>query len=645
MPDDYTNEQLDDLGELLARTVIPGNILTLAKSVLGDEGAHDAANDFGNVAVFARRVVESIHKAGRIPETVALLLQGTNPNSYLTYNLNRILLGGRLDDDKAHQAFVNRYEPFLSSDMFRKKFPRIMRTVCAIGLGTGVNKLLGTGFLVGPDLVMTNFHVLQRYLKVGADGTIQENGDGDQIFCFFDYFSEPGPRFPPVNGKHSFLVVPAVKDSWLVKGSVLLPNDGIDDHDAAAAKGKYDYAVIQLSRKVGNLPSQQSGGGARGWLTLPSKVDMFEGRRVIVYQHPGESPQQFDVGDYKQLDTSRTRVRYTVSTAKGSSGGAAVDSEGQLFALHVAEVMNPALPGVEQMNQGVLITLIADDLKDTPRWSPQPPPDDQPMSFWSLTDDLANPQPIIGRGTFRDHVYEMSTSPKPRVMVVWGPAGSGVRYSMRLLERILGAQTPIVPFSQKDLSTKTPRDFVRSLLGALGISGVDVPTQKPTEDVPRFLRELTRWLAARLAEDEQKKRIRYPAWIVLNTVMPPGERFEWAESLNDFIAALAGVHDIDQEEVEVQQLRLLFLTSNPASLPLTGIQRKDEDLAQDTNYIDGFIECLRRALHAIDKEKDFGGVPFFEGQASKELQSNPASPPRQVLSELARDYIFYASKP
>jgi sugar lactone lactonase YvrE len=77
----------------------------------------------------------------------------------------------------------------------------------------------------------------------------------------------------------------------------------------------------------------------RGWFSLPDAIKaMTPEQRVIIFQHPLRAPQATDVGQYEQLDPSGTRVWYAVSTAEGSSGGAAVDSDGRLFALHNAVV-------------------------------------------------------------------------------------------------------------------------------------------------------------------------------------------------------------------------------------------------------------------------------------------------------------------
>lgn len=134
----------------------------------------------------------------------------------------------------------------------------------------------------------------------------------------------------------------AAKD-WLVYARKFRIDDGTAR--AQLPVNKLDYAVIRLAKSIGDRPSRMSGGPIRGWLTLPAEpCDYLEPRRVVVFQHPGGAAQQMDVGQFVQLDPSATRAWYRVSTAKGSSGGAAVSANGELFALHNAEVESPPGP-------------------------------------------------------------------------------------------------------------------------------------------------------------------------------------------------------------------------------------------------------------------------------------------------------------
>lgn len=593
----FTPEQLEDFGELLALHLNRGNIAWLATSVLGKDAVLDAANAEGDNA-FARAIVDALAIAEKVADAITLLQQ--EKVSLLTVGLNHILSNQRLEASATYQAFVNQYEPFLSSADFLERTPRIMRTLCAIGVGEAVNGIAGTGFLVGPDLVLTNCHVIPELIVIAADGTITEKAQGDQLYCFFDYNSAPTPRVPhDYTKKSAFIAARAKQTGWLEAARGPLPYDGTDQCPADA-NGRYDYALIRLERPMGKLPARRSGGEARGWLTLPENIDaMIRAQRIIVHQHPGAAPQQFDIGDYVGLDVTQTRVRYTVSAARGSSGGAAVDSKGNLFALHNAEVRPLGTP---PMNQGVRIDTIAQDLAATrPNWNAFAPATQQP--FWSMNEDLDDPQPIIGRDEFRENILAMLAPNKRHVVAVWGPPGCGLKYSVKLLRRTLGTTARVVEYSADNLSTDTPQTFLRKLASEVGLSGLaanPIPEPNATENLARWLRiDLPRWLVGRLEDDAKRNPAGGPIWIVLNTAV---KDFLWDDNIKELVAAMAGVHDLGQVSIEIPQLRFVFLASSPHVLPITGVPRFDDDLTTYTTYAAEFAECVQRASYALDRE-------------------------------------------
>lgn len=601
-----TDEQLDDFARLLARHVTRGNIEWLATSVLGRDAIEQAGNEVGDTAAFARRILATLDAAGRIPQLLVLLRQESHHNSLLTLGLNNILGGIRLDDEEAKQRFVNEYEPFLNVAKMRELLPRVLRTVCAVGLGDPVKKIVGSGFLITPDVVLTNFHVLEPFLEVDpATKAVRANAPGDQLFFFFDYLWEPAPDVPPDAAKPSVICVRAAPD-WLLHARRLLPGDGTEN-SPATVEDEYDYAVIKLERRVGALPARLSGGVIRGWLPLPKdKIDMNGERRVMVFQHPQRSPQQFDIGKYVRRDPSGTRVWYSVSTAHGSSGGAAVDNEGQLFALHNAEVKVEVIgDGGERLklNQGVRIDLIVEDLSAAlPDVVNVAAPAEDPVSSWSLTDSLSDPSPVIGRREFREKVVSMFGPNAERVLVVTGPPASGLRYSVKLLRHTLGSHVPVVEFKPGDLQGLGPKDFLRALCEDLGLLGLTaMPEARSTEDVQGWLRyDLPLWLSTQILKDEERDKRRYPAWVVIDTVIPD-KRLLWADNLKELVAALVGVHDPGQPTVDVSQLRWLFLASNAGGLPVTGVNQFVEDLGAYTTYEADFAECLQLAWRTIDK--------------------------------------------
>ena len=132
-----------------------------------------------------------------------------------------------------------------------------------------------------------------------------------------------------------------------------------------------------------------------------------------------------------------------------------MDSEGHLFALHNAEVLGTA-DGMK-LNQGIRIDKIAADIAGAAvSLGTVATQQSTSSQFWSLNDDASNPEPIVGRSVFRDLVAEIHESGRPRVLAVTGSAGSGVKFSARLLRRTLGAQVPVVEFSARELQSLSP---------------------------------------------------------------------------------------------------------------------------------------------------------------------------------------------
>ena len=656
---ELSEQQRADLATLLAESVPRPNIATLAVSVLGREVLAAAGNEVSDTAGFAARIVELLDEAGRTAEFIDVLREDLHRDGRLATRLNHVLGGGRLDDAEALQRLVNMQEPFFNTAEFEAELlPRLRRTVCAIGRGAPHNDIVGSGFLIAPDLVLTNFHVVDAFVGL-RDGRWRSKPD-TEVFCIFDYRMAPAPNLPPDDSAARRCLCVRGATDWLEYGREPLADDGTDKA-AQDVGSRYDYAVIRLERPVGTQPARRSSARPRGWLPLPTQIDVHAppegGRRVLLFGHPQKLPQNFDVGTYVGLDLSGTRVRYSVSAARGSSGGPAVDSKGRLFALHNAEVTQNGAVAVAagtaglKLNQGIRIDRIAQDLTaGAPELVSELTNAGDPAvdaRFWSLSDDPADPQPVIGRSRFRANVGAMRAPEGGRVMVVTGPEGSGVRFSIRLLRRTLGAQIPVVVFKPGDLQRLSPKDFLRVLVDELGLLNVaQIPEPKPTEQLSRWLRmDLPVWLAERLAEDQKdpRRKLRYPAWVVINTVTADDERLLWADQLKDFVAALAGVRDAGQSGTDIPHLRWLFLARRPDALPIPGGALQDEDLSRYESWETDFSECLAMAWLTVEKDAELS--PLLHQLLARDFFNKAQAehvPLRQALAEGVRKLIVGA---
>jgi V8-like Glu-specific endopeptidase len=644
-----TPEQLEDLATLLAQRLTRDNIAWVASRVLGTDVVAEARNEISSTPAFATRVVELLEAGNATRAAIAQLRTESDRTGVIALGLNHILRGGRLNDDAAQQAFMSEVDPLIGTAGFEEALTRVSRTVCAVGIGTQhgaaiSGDLVGSGFLIGPDLVLTNYHVLGSVLDPGPP--VKATVPGDLIFCYFDYRHPPKPNVPPAKADRC-MGVRAVQENWLVYARTSLDGDG-RKHFNALPDNEYDYAVIRLEKPIGRRPARLSGGAIRGWLSLPEKIDALTLGRLVVHQHPGKQAQHFDVGQFKRLDGSGTRLQYAVSTARGSSGGATVDLQGRLFALHNAEVQDGTAP--ERLNQGIRIDSIRGDLEKEGHWVA---PDkelqelESDVPLWSLTDDVRQASPIIGRQKFRDAVAAMMQPAGERVLAVTGPPASGLRYSVKLLRRLVGPAVPVAEFTTRELGTLDPPGFLSVLvdqLGVLGLAGHPVPDKaRSTEDIPRWLRtDLPTWLAERLTVDEELRRGTYPAWVVVDLVPPPTQTLFWANNLKDLLAALVGVRDVGQTAVDLPHLRWLFLAGTSLALPLHGVKRIDEDLSSTSQLVAEFGECLETAWRSVDKTSSVpaGMAPGLAEFALR--QGDPALARRKTLANLVATIVANA---
>lgn len=646
----FMPEQIADFGWLLCTYLSRGSIESLARDMLDAARMTRVADVINDHEKLAHRVAELLNEAGCFCEAAERLRSGGARNARISLDITRLLQGLPIGPRDPTQSLINTYEPFFAVSAFNDYFPRVLRAVCAVGVGTpaggpSINEVRATGFLVGPDLVITNAHAIREFIRCEDDPVkgrvLGEQGSGDEIFFFFDYQAPPQPSVAALEGKFPWTVVKAVRENWLVHGRPELDNDGTIKCCSKEMTQDLDYVILRLQKPIGSMPPAKGGGSARGWLRLQESIDHQGERRVVVVQHPAGLPQQFDVGEFVRLDPTKTRFWYHVNAAKGSSGGVAIDRDGQTFALHNASV--DERPGLEKkwqaVNQGIRIDLIAHDLKTHAGWvDPGEPGNEFP---WSLTDDPMHPKPIIGRDQFRRQVRKSCSPGGPRILAVSGKdPGCGRQFSIKLLRRTLGDDIPVVILRPGELRDTTPTQFLEILRDELGLSGVPIPEPLETEAMARWRRlDGPQWLAGRLGDAATARPTRYPAWIVLDLVVAEGERLKWKDGLRDLVASLVGIHDPGQPVVDIPELRWLVL--GPASDLLVQAASPEcrEDLSIDLSSAPDFADCMERAWMSREK-KEIGDRAFLINIAKYCLSLKPKDEPiRRYLSRFVVDLL------
>jgi len=218
--------------------------------------------------------------------------------------------------------------------------------VCRIDIGGQAN---GTGFLVGPNAVLTNHHVVDRVID-----------KPHLIVLRFDYKE--------------------LRDGTILSGTLVKVRKIVDHCPATPgelankpekrdpADDELDYALLETEGSPGDEPIRIRGAAAdgpkRGWIVVsadakavvpdPYAVDM----PVLIMQHPLAQPLSLAI-EWKSMlgpNATRTRVRHRTNSDSGSSGSPTFDRNWNLIALH--HYGDPR-PGVAPLfNQGVPIAAI-----------------------------------------------------------------------------------------------------------------------------------------------------------------------------------------------------------------------------------------------------------------------------------------------
>ncbi len=232
-----------------------------------------------------------------------------------------------------------------------ERLVRVLSSVCSIQ--TGGNPL-GTGFLVGPDAVLTNYHVVERIIDAAGVPV-------KPVVCIFDYLKLPNGA---VQLGTPFEVSKCLE--WSVYGAAEA-TDRIND--PMPTEDELDYALLLLKQPVGQMEPPGQALRRRGWVDLwdtpwdcqppppQGAAVMTRDSQVIVLQHPLGGPQTYATRKFKDENALHTRMRYEWMTAPGSSGSPCLNQEYRVFALHHL--------GDERWNalaasQGVPIKLIRD---------------------------------------------------------------------------------------------------------------------------------------------------------------------------------------------------------------------------------------------------------------------------------------------
>ncbi|MBX3434151.1 MAG: trypsin-like peptidase domain-containing protein [Pirellulales bacterium] len=208
---------------------------------------------------------------------------------------------------------------------------------------------VGTGFLVGPDALLTNYHVAESWLDNPAAARL--------VAVRFDH------KVAADNVLASGVVVRLHPDQWLLDASPYAPCEKRSGAAGRPQNHELDYALLRLARPIGDeeySPDAYSNPRRRGWIELPDHLPELPLRApLVIVQHPHGAPQTLalDSEAFLGFTAERNRMRYTTNTESGSSGSPVFDFRWTLIALH--HLGDPAFDDLSpEYNQGIPANVI-----------------------------------------------------------------------------------------------------------------------------------------------------------------------------------------------------------------------------------------------------------------------------------------------
>ena len=251
------------------------------------------------------------------------------------------------------EARIVATNPELDILVWRQRLAAIECQVCRVECPAG--QAWGTGFLVGPDVVLTNWHVIDFFRRNGLDPA--------GIVLRFDYkvLSDNVAVSP---GK-IWKLAPA----WELDASPPSARDKEADPVHDAAPDELDHFLLRVDGEPGRelLHTGDPMPRERGWVHVPpAAAAPVANTWLAIVQHPDGRPMQIAIDSQAIVGTTAngTRVRYRTNTLPGSSGSPCFDAHWNWIALHHSgDPKYPTnVPGARR-NQGIpvpaLVALLA----------------------------------------------------------------------------------------------------------------------------------------------------------------------------------------------------------------------------------------------------------------------------------------------
>ena len=302
--------------------------------------------------VAADNLIEYFEEQGDLSTLILALNQSRPRNPDVQY------LVGRLQDFLQQQLILNpqtanaiefpfelpKFDPAFSSDVQLESFlPRQLSYEADVGqlsrglkLADAVCKIsftdhgtTGTGVLIAPDLVLTNYHVLSRQPVDLA--TLNESAKSIQF------------EFGCVSEEADIPVAPECFATLETPRPIV----------ACSPPAELDYALLRVEPKIARSRYQPV-------IIKPQVATLKKKDSLNLLQHPEGSVMQISLSNSGVVQTQGNRVWYVNRTSGGSSGAPCFNEDWELVALHHASMSR----GFGSIREGVLLMPITAEIAE-----------------------------------------------------------------------------------------------------------------------------------------------------------------------------------------------------------------------------------------------------------------------------------------
>ena len=310
-----------------------------------DERLATIAAESRNLELVANELIDWARSRGRSADLV-VGARNSNPDNPRLFVVAQHLGLTSTDASKSVlEKLISGNTTFLDVAVWRAALTRIEWKVCRIDRdGRGC----GTGFLVGPDAVLTNYHVVEPAIDLPELAA--------SYSCRFDYkVSEEGSIVS------SGTVAGLAGADWLIDASPYSPVDTVPGPSSIdPGDDELDHALLRLDTPLGeSAVGAAADAEPRAWLPFDATpVDFGSIRSIAILQHPETLPLKLAIGTGEQIavNGAGNRIRYEVPTLPGSSGAPIFDADWRLIGLHHSG--DPRIDDPEY-NEGIPLSPIA----------------------------------------------------------------------------------------------------------------------------------------------------------------------------------------------------------------------------------------------------------------------------------------------